>query len=473
MPVKGKKFLAVFSTAVMLAFLSPEILPAVTFESKPVDPGSPKITQPQTTQSKQDEKTPTQQNAPQQAPVSKGSKSLDQLRIDYLSQVSRLTHYWDKKRMFANWIKLAEMSKFRQRIYQITIAVNPKIDAVAMYQPFWETITLKDDPADYHYDTVGSGTSWVVLWHEAIHAISHGHENGSLSPPRPFQGAPVSLGTHAGNKKETEIDSALEAIDHLYIGWAENCITAIPFLERIEDIMKANGKDTPPEDVQKKSQELWAKVLEAANYSVYGELPNERERKELEDMTGFRFDVNEILNGYLSLDYPIEYFVSSMTDDQIWALFPTSAQVGMEGVKPKLDKSKSDNLSATYTKGWGVGISGRHCVIHLTLYGSDEISREVWNALRGTVKGETVKNVGDDAYIMDLGSDNSYRAVARFRNASVMMTDCIFNQTSDGIKVTRLPVNWNYVKWIFKNMEALPAAPVPAGVETSIEKLRK
>jgi hypothetical protein len=181
----------------------------------------------------------------------------------------------------------------------------------------------------------------------------------------------------------------------------------------------------------------------------------------------------EMLNDNLILVKPVVSSFATMTDDQIWALFPTSAQVGMDGVKPKLDKSKSDNLSATYTKGWGVGISGRHCVIHLTLYGSSEISKEVWNALRGTVKGETVKNVGDDAYIMDLGPDNSYRAVASFRNASVMMTDCIFNQTSDGIKVTRLAVNWNYVKWIFKNMEALPAAPVPAGVETSIEKLRK
>lgn len=342
-----------------------------------------------------------------------------------------------------------------------------------MYQPFWERITLKDDPANYYYDTVGAGKSWVVLWHEAIHAISHGHQNGSITPSSPFKGAPASLSTNASQGVK-DIDTADEAIDHLYIEWAENCIGAMPLLEKVEDILKAHGKEPPTDDVKAQSQKLWTQFNDRVSGSGQDQLPDEGERKELEEMTGFHFDVNEILNGYLSLGYPIEYFVGNMTDDQIWALFPTSAQIGMDGVQASREKSKLDELSGVYLKGWSVGKSGRVCNINLTLYGSDEISKTIWDAIRGTVKGETAKNVGDDSYIMDKGPSNSYRAVARFRNVHVFMTDCVINQPEGGpITITRLPVNWNYVKWIFKNMETLGVTPVPAGVETSIEKLKK
>ncbi len=401
-------------------------------------------------------------------------KTQDQIRSDYLVRISRLIHHWDGKRMFAKWIKLGKMVKFNKRINQIEIDINPNITSEAQYDTRPQVITLKADPSEYYYDTTSANKSYVILWHEAIHAISHGHQNGSIMPSRPFKSAPSMLVTNS-KQKVKDIGTAEEAIDHLYINWAEGCIAGLPMLEKLENILMSNGKKIPTGAVKVKSQKLWKMFLDRTNSSDFGQLPDEKEQKELEKMIGFHFDTNEILNGYLSLGYPIEYFGEYITDDQVWKLFPNDDQVGMTGAQVGMDKSKSDKLSSVYIKSWTDGSSGRQCAIHLTLSGSDEISKTVWNTLHSNhnSKFKNILGVGDSAYILNLGPGSSYRALAQFRNASVMMVNMIVKKPKKGaITIKRLPVNWNYIKWIFKNMEALHTTPVPAGVETSIEKLR-
>jgi hypothetical protein len=386
--------------------------------------------------------------------------------------VSKLVHHWDGQRMFADWIKLGDSVKFNQRLNQVTIEIDPGIDSVAQYSPGSETITIKVDPTDFFFGTTSSGNSFVILWHEAIHSISHGHQLGKIKPSTPFKGAPAMLVTDS-QKSVTKIGVAEEAIDHLYMNWAEGCIAALPMLEKLEDHLKANGKKAPPPDVKAKTQKLWSMFVKRCNASGFGQLPDEAERKELEQMTGFHFDTNEILNGYLSLGYSQEYFSENVTDEQIWKLFPTSEQIGMPGVVPSKKKSSVGILSMTYSKTWQQGPPGRTCCIQLTLYGSDQISKAVWN--KGSWPGSPVKvpGVGSGALSVDRGSTNSYFAIAYFRNAHVLMTDLVAEQPSGGpFVIKRLPINWNYCRWVFRNMEALPVTPIPSGVATTVEELR-
>lgn len=416
---------------------------------------------------------------PAKKPVKKPVKNAteqEKLKSDYLLKVSRFIHNYDKQ-MFAKWIKIGKTAKFRARLNQdaVSILIEPSLGDPAEYRPSSQAIVIKSPPGEFTFSIQSTGKSSLLLWHEAIHAISHGHQNGAIKPSHPFKGVPGDLAPDAkGNV--TAIGKAEGKIDHYYINWAESCIGGLPFLVRLEKILVKNGKDKPSDDVKKLSRKNWQFFLKACNTSIYGELPGDKERKELESMTGFHCDANEVLSGYLTLGYPMEYFGDYITDAQVWKLFPTSKQVGINGAKVTTHKTRLKNLSKNYSKKWCVGPPGRNCTIHLSLYGSAEISKVVWDAVCKMLGSKKIAmpGVGDAAFIIKNADGQVHHVIARFGNAQVMMTDVnVIGDADNPVKAVKTRAfNWNYVKRIFMNIKALDIPPVPAGVETSMEKLK-
>ncbi len=402
----------------------------------------------------------------------------EKLKSDYMLRVSQFIHNYDKQ-MFAKWIKLGDTAKFRARLNQdsVSISVKPNLGDPAEYRTRSQTIVIKLPPSEFAFSISSNDNSSLLLWHEAIHAISHGHQNGEIQPSHPFKSAPVDLAPDTKGKV-TDIDSAEGKIDHFYINWAESCIGGLPYLVRLEKILTENGKDKPSDEVKKLSRQNWQGFVKACNFSIYSELPDDKERKELENMIGFHCDEDEVLNGYLGLGYPMEYFGDYVTDEQVWKLFPTDEQVGISDAKVSTDKNKLENLYVNYVKKWCIGPPGRNCTIHLTLYGSADISKAVWDAVHKTIgdgKMTAVPDVGDEAFLVNNADGQLSHVIARMGNAHVLMTDIdVIGDDKNPVKdVKRRAVNWNYVKRIFLNIEAMQIPPIPAGVETSLEKLKK
>jgi hypothetical protein len=413
---------------------------------------------------------------PSSPPPAKQATEQEKLKSDYLLKVSQFIHNYDKQ-MFAKWITIGKTSKFRERLNQdaVRILVKPDLGDPAEYRPGSQTIVIKANPAEFTFSLQSTGKSSLLLWHEAIHAISHGHQNGAIQPSHPFKGVPQNLAPDAkGNV--TNIGKAEGMIDHYYINWAESCIGGLPFLVRLEKILLENGKTKPSPEVKTLSQRNWRGFLKSYNSSIYGELPGDKERKELEDMTGFHCDANEVLSGYLNLGYPMEYFGDYITDAQVWKLFPTSEQLGITGANISTDMNLLKTLCKSYSKKWCIGPPGRNCTIHLSLYGSPEISKVVWDGVYKSIGSRmtAVPGVGEAAFVVKHADGQVSHAIARQGNAQVMMTD--INAIGDADNPVRqvivLPINWNYIKRIFLNIEALPMLPIPVGVETSLEKLK-
>ena len=189
----------------------------------------------------------------------------EQLKKMYLHKVSQLinTHKTNKQ-LFADWISLGDMARFRARINQpaVKIAVKPSLGPSASYAPGAQAINIKQAPAKFVTSFgFGPGSS-ALLWHEAIHAISHGHQIGAIKPSRPFKSAPKSIAptgdgsltidgkpmgtiekiTPYGYQKA--LSKANEAIDHLYINWAESCMEGTQALVVLEKNLLKHGKDT-------------------------------------------------------------------------------------------------------------------------------------------------------------------------------------------------------------------------------------
>jgi len=404
------------------------------------------------------------------------SEQQRQWKSDYLLRVSQFIHGYDKQQMFAKWIRFGKTAKFRERLNQanVSIAVEPGLHDIAEYRTGPQTIVIKSPPAEFGFSLQSTGKSSLLLWHEAIHAISHGHQVGAITPSHPLRGAPAALAPTAQGKI-TAIGKAEGMIDHYYINWAESCAAATKYLIRLETILKQNGKEKPTGRVKDLAQKNWKAFVRDCNFSIFGQVPDDKERKELETMIGFHCDPAEVLNGYLGLGYPMEYFGDYVTDDQVWALFPTAAHVGAVGLKVGKDKNMMDNLAAIYVKSWGSGTSGRNCAIHLTLFGSPEISTIVWDAMRKAIryKMTAIPGVGEAAYLYHRGQRNGDHGVAKFWNAHILIVDLdIVKESEKGpISVRKRAINWNLAKRIFMNMEAMGVPPVPAGVETSAKKL--
>ncbi len=159
--------------------------------------------------------------------------------------------------------------------------------------------------------------------------------------------------------------------------------------------------------------------------------------------------------------------VATVSDAQIWNLFPSATQIGCPGCVTKGRKEMLGTSAAMYIKTLQQGPPGRLCSIHLMLHASPKAAKRAWQAILKTLHTPPTveKGVGDAAITIHLGGDGSSDyALAMFRNARVMMTDQTISVSPHSIH--RLAVSWSLVKHIFKEMAALSELPIPAGLAT-------
>jgi len=419
-----------------------------------------------------------------------GAPSQVQLKNDVLAKLSELIHVHEaNKRLFAPWISLGDMKKFRARIEQpaVRVDVDPKLGASASYTDRDQTIHVARAPAKFFRSMTFNRGASMLLWHEAIHAISHGHQTGAISPARPFKSAPKSLATSDGTLKtggeplgpiesvspagpQRELAHANEAIDHLYINWAESCMQGTEALAQLEDKMVPLGKAPPPPDVAEYTRRRWKRFVEACNSTHGSQVPDAGEREELERMIGFRVDPAEVLGNYLKAGWPAEYFSAGLTDAQAWSLFPTPAQLGVGGLTETRRKTSLGSLSVTYIKAWSAGAQGRQLSIHLTFYGSPLFSGASFGSTLESlgVNVTHLSGVGERAYILHRGPRDADFLVARFWNATIMISDTVVRGSLEEGNITTHPraPNPNFAKLVFDNLEALGAPPVVPGLIT-------
>jgi len=220
----------------------------------------------------------------------------EQYRNTLLAKISQFIHQYDNY-LFGSWISLGDITPFRKRINdgQIQIYIDKDYlenggGAVAAYveKYVWkyvytiydQDIILAAPPSTFSIDdsTNQSGT----LWHEAIHAISHGLQLAGTSP--------------------------LTADDHTYIGWAESCIEGLFHMTKFEKFVQEGGLIDPPDDISKKARIRWKQFIKNCSESVYGTLPTKAQKAEFKTMIGFYVDPITIKKKYLDLGVPREYF---------------------------------------------------------------------------------------------------------------------------------------------------------------------
>ena len=213
-----------------------------------------------------------------------------------LSKISLFMHQWDHYK-FGPAISLGNLGTFRDSFYDdsFQIYVDPDFlldpPSVAAYVEIYlwkyvwtvydRDLVISTEPEAFSLD------SSETLWHEGIHAISHGLQlAGSAS-------------------KFTYSD------DHLYIEWAESCIRGLAWLKYFEQYVNTNGIATPPaESIASNARRRWKKFVTACDSgSTFGRSPTAAEKAELTTVMGFDIDPVKIKNSYITEhNYPPEYF---------------------------------------------------------------------------------------------------------------------------------------------------------------------
>ncbi len=213
-----------------------------------------------------------------------------------LGKVSLFMNQWNA-RDFGKWISLGNIDTFRDRLYEekMQIYVDPGYlsdsDAVAAYvevyiwKLIWtvyeEDLLINVEPEDFSND--GTNAS-ATLWHELIHAVSHGLQQ-------------------AGGSGQFSFND-----DHLYIEWAESCIRGFRWLGSFEDFVAQNDRSNPSDEIAANGRQRWKKFLGDYNSTLYGRMPTEAEKAELSTMIGFDVDPEKIKAGYISMGYSEKYF---------------------------------------------------------------------------------------------------------------------------------------------------------------------
>ncbi|MBN2082290.1 PKD domain-containing protein [bacterium] len=231
----------------------------------------------------------------------------------YLDRVNYVINHSNGYEFSRNgWVVLGDLNKFRARINQsdVQVLVDWEYcvaeDAEAMYLPGDNDLIIRWKPSDYKDTIEATGPSAFVLWHEAIHAISHGHQAGLLSPSRPFSD------WHAGMSGTEE-----EWLDHFYIEWAENFImSGLPRLMEFEEgLLKLDKTKVPSHTQLRGLPARWQKTLETANtrfdpqgFNGVTDVPNAAQRTEFEQMVGYHVDTDAMIKGYLAQGYRSEPF---------------------------------------------------------------------------------------------------------------------------------------------------------------------
>ncbi len=212
-----------------------------------------------------------------------------------LAKISEFQHQWDSQQ-FSRWINTGNASAFATRAFQpaFQVYIDPGYlsasNAVAAYvekyiiKYVWtyydQDLILAADPAVF---TNGGVNDEETLWHEMIHAVSHGLQVAGSSP-------------------------RLTTDDHLYIEWAESCIRGFSWLRSFETYAQQNGMASTDAAIASGARQRWKKFVDSCNYSTFGTLPSAAQKAEFKSVIGFDVDPNTIKSGYLGLGYAPTYF---------------------------------------------------------------------------------------------------------------------------------------------------------------------
>lgn len=199
---------------------------------------------------------------------------------------------------FSRWVRIGNIAAFQTRMQDdaFQVYVDPSFlsgdGAAAAYidlykwKMFWtvyeQDLLLPQEPQDVDSNT---------LWHEMIHAVSHGATvNGRA-------------GAFTGQPSETQLD-------HIHIGYAESCAQARPLLAAFETVAKRYGIGAPTAEQALEGRAQWKKFVKARNLSSYPELGaiSATQIAELQTLIGFSCDVSTIMAGYIGMGYSPSYF---------------------------------------------------------------------------------------------------------------------------------------------------------------------
>ncbi|HPA17752.1 MAG TPA: hypothetical protein PLU30_08385 [Verrucomicrobiae bacterium] len=359
--------------------------------------------------------------------LGQGDNEQETRRVAYAAKVAEMIHIYDGQ-LFGKWICLGSPERFRTALMRpdLRIVVTGS-GSDAQYIPNSRVLEIPAEPATYLRSISSSHPNSGLLWHETIHVMSHDHQTGRATPPAPFRSFPPTI----ADPKEG-IDAAR---DHYYIEWAENAMEGLIWLVRLENKLRAGGTAVPPPDAANETRGCWQNFLKSYNSSKSHAVPNDKERKELEVMTGFHVDANEILSGYLALGYPLEYFGDYATDPEIWALFPGADELVAQGLKTSQARNPMEKLSVTFIRSWVDGPPGRNCTVQLTVFGSIEVSRAFWNAAVRSPLATPVPDIGEEALLFKDNGQPHY-VVARFWNCHLLHADEMIQSGAPGVPPT-------------------------------------
>lgn len=217
------------------------------------------------------------------------------------------------------WITIGDISRFRERLEQddVQTFIDPVLlkqqDALAMYVLRWRNpdyshdLVLQIEPKDFDPDINNNvdSNSILLLWHEMIHAISHGHQLDLMNPSRPFSD------WHNGMS-----DTEAELVDHKFTGYGNNMLcNGLPVLVMFEDMLiKLDRVKQPTSTDLRRTQGKWRRFL-YSNYTRFDfpaagsrQLFSSSDRAEFKNMTGYDIDEEKLIKGYLSEGYRSEPF---------------------------------------------------------------------------------------------------------------------------------------------------------------------
>lgn len=210
-----------------------------------------------------------------------------------LAKVSEFIHQWDAYD-FHSWVSAGDLSTFSTRIWQpaMQVYVDPSYLAsggsAAEYVEsyIWKYVwTIYDQDLVLSAEPQDSSVAHMTLWHEMIHAVSHGAQVAGAS-------------------------NRLSGDDHVYVGWAESCTFGFNKLRLFETKAKAYGLSNPTSAQATEVRNFWKQFIAATKGSTYAELGaiTDAQKLALKNLVGFSCDPNAIKAGYLSAGYSPMYF---------------------------------------------------------------------------------------------------------------------------------------------------------------------
>ncbi len=224
----------------------------------------------------------------------------EQRKNSMLVKITEFANQWNEYK-FSEVISIWDYEIFRARLFdeEVDVYVDPEqipdlqgayyqsyVNFPQLWEIYWRDLVFLKEPWEH---TLNGEPDISTLWHETIHAISHGYL---------LQDSPLALSP--SNDADEE---------HEYIDWAEQRVlkTGIGWLINFETYVADKGTSVPVNPaIAEEARFRWQKFLE-----VYNELrPDMREK--FGAAIGFDFDPQIIKSNYiLNHNFPVEYFDST------------------------------------------------------------------------------------------------------------------------------------------------------------------